>query len=133
MPIPSCPLSWAGAPIKSSRPASSSCTQHSTLLFEVAKHLGRLAELLECPEIVLFEAFERLPIEACQPSVYADWEVRAIALIGGRDERDVPLLALVLAYHYPLWSDDRDFEGINEIQLFTTADLLSRLAGQRNE
>ena len=51
-------------------------TQHT--LFEVAKHLPRLAELLECPELQLFEVFERLPVEACQPSDYADQEARAM-------------------------------------------------------
>ena len=99
-------------------------------LFEVARHLPRLSELLECSELQLFEAFERLPVDACQPSAYAEQENRARALIAARDERDVPLLALALAYQYPLWSDDRDFEGIGEIQLFKTGDLLSRLAAQ---
>jgi predicted nucleic acid-binding protein len=96
-------------------------------LFEVARHLSRLAQLLECPELQVFEAFERMPVEACQPSIYADQEDRAAALIGARDERDVPLLALTLVYGYPLWSDDQDFEGIAEIQLIKTADLVARL------
>jgi predicted nucleic acid-binding protein len=102
-------------------------------LFEVAKHLPRLAELLECPELQLFEVFERLPVEACQPSVYAEQESHAMALIGSRDDRDVPLLALTLAYGYPLWSDDRDFEGIDRIQLVKTADLLSLLSSPAHE
>jgi len=96
-------------------------------LFEVAKHLPRLAQQIECPELELFEAFEHLPVEACQPSVYADQMDRATAIIGGRDERDIPLLALTLTYRYPLWSDDRDFEGIAEIQLFKTSRLLTRI------
>ena len=96
-------------------------------LFEVAKHLPRLALLLECPELQLFEAFARLPVESCQPSEYADQADRAKTLIGTRDERDVPLLALALTYGYPLWSDDRDFRGIQEIELVTTADLALRL------
>jgi predicted nucleic acid-binding protein len=99
-------------------------------LFEVAKHLPRLAQLIECPELELFEAFEHLPIEACQPSVYADYVDRAMAILGARDERDVPLLALTLTYGYPLWSDDRDFEGIEEIRLIKTAELVSRLFSQ---
>lgn len=99
-------------------------------LFEVAKHLPRLAVLLECSELLLFETFQRLPVEACQPSVYAAQELRAWELIGWRDERDVPLLALALTYQYPLWSDDRDFAGIAEIQLIKTADLVSRFSRQ---
>ena len=105
---------------------------HSTqfTLFEVAKHLPRLAQLLGCPELQLFQAFEHLPIEAYQPSVYADHEGRAMSIIGPRDERDVPLLALALTYGYPLWSDDRDFEGIDEIQLVTTAELAAKVLDQ---
>ena len=99
-------------------------------LFEVAKHLPRLAQLLECQELELFEAFEHFPVEACQPSVYADQEDRALAIIGERDPRDVPILALTLAFGYPLWSDDRDFEGIDEIRLITTANLVSQLFSQ---
>jgi predicted nucleic acid-binding protein len=71
-------------------------------LFEVAKHLPRLATLLECSELQLFEAFERLPVEACQPSAYAKHEERAMALIGSRDPRDIPLLALALARDFPI-------------------------------
>lgn len=95
-------------------------------LFEVAKYLPRLAMKLDCSELQLFEAFEHLPVEACQPSAYIDQVERAQLLIGTRDERDVPLLALALARGYPIWSDDRDFEGIVEIQLFKTADLVAR-------
>jgi predicted nucleic acid-binding protein len=39
---------------------------------------------------------------------------------------DIPLLALALERNYPVWSDDRDFEGIKEIQLVKTSDLLAR-------
>jgi hypothetical protein len=67
-------------------------------LFEVAKHLPRLAELLECPELQLFEAFERLPVEACQPSVYANQEPRALRLIAARDAREVPVIRDSICY-----------------------------------
>lgn len=102
---------------------------HSTqyTLFEVAKHLPRVAGIVGLSEIELFEAFEHLPVEPCQPSVYDDQIDRAATIIGGRDERDIPLLALALTYRYPIWSDDRDFEGIAEIQLLTTSELLARI------
>jgi predicted nucleic acid-binding protein len=102
---------------------------HSTqyTLFEVARHLPRVAQLVGLSELELFEVFEHLPVEPCQPSVYDDQIDRAATIIGGRDERDIPLLALALTYGYPIWSDDRDFEGISGIQLFKTADLLARI------
>jgi len=96
-------------------------------LFEVAKYLPRLATLLECSELDLFSVFEELPVEACQPDIYNGKFEHAQKLIGGRDERDVPLLALALTLGYPVWSDDRDFEGIVEIELLKTADLAARL------
>jgi len=97
-------------------------------LFEVAKYLPRLAVTLNCTELQLFEAFRELPVEACQPSVYGEQIELAQKLIGGRDERDVPLLALALTLGHPMWSDDRDFEGIAEIRLFKTGDLKARLS-----
>ena len=96
-------------------------------LFEVAKYIPRLAEKLGSTELELFAAFEELPVVACQPSEYADREGEAAALIGARDERDVPLLAPALTRGYSVWSDDRDFEGIAEIQLYKTSDLIAQL------
>ena len=96
-------------------------------LFEVAKYLPDLAEKLQCSEQEMFAAYEALPVVACQPFEYGAQVTRAADLIGERDERDVPLLALALARGYPIWSDDRDFEGIAEIRLFKTAGLVAQL------
>jgi predicted nucleic acid-binding protein len=96
-------------------------------LFEVAKHLPWLANRLHVSELAVFQTFQLLPIVACQPETY-DLEVKqATELVGKRDPLDVPLLALALARRYMVWSDDRDFEGIAEIQLFKTSELLARI------
>ena len=102
-------------------------------LFELPKHIPWLASRLRKPELELFEEFQLLPIVALQPSAYDHQVDRATTLIGQRDPLDIPLLALGLARGYPIWSDDRDFEGIEVIRLFKTADLISRLAQQRPE
>lgn len=99
-------------------------------LFEVQKHLPWLARKLLKPEIELFQEFQLLSIVACQPATYDHQVQRATELIGQRDALDIPLLALALARRYPVWSDDRDFERIADIQLFKTADLLQRFFSQ---
>jgi predicted nucleic acid-binding protein len=99
-------------------------------LFEVPKHIPWLATRLRKPELQLFEEFQLFPIVACQPEDYDRHVPRATQLITQRDLLDIPLLALALARRYPIWSDDRDFEGIAEIQLMKTADLLRRLTPQ---
>ena len=96
------------------------------VLFGVPKHLPWLASKLRRPELELFREFQLLPIIACQPIAYDHQVQRATELIGQRDSLDIPLLALALARRYAIWSEDRDFEGIAEIQLFKTADLLAR-------
>lgn len=96
-------------------------------LFEVAKHLPWLAAKLRRSEIEVFQEFQLLPVIACQPAEYDHQQKRAADLIAAHDPLDIPLLALALARDYPIWSDDRDFEGIEEITLFKTADLLTRL------
>ncbi len=96
-------------------------------LFEVSRHISWLASRLGKPELELYDEFQLLPVFACQPSSYEHQLDLATQLVGQRDPLDIPLLALVLARGYPLWSDDRDFEGIPEIKLCTTGELLSEL------
>jgi predicted nucleic acid-binding protein len=97
-------------------------------LFEVPKHISWMAARLRKPERKLFEEFQLFPITACQPEAYESHVQQATELIGQRDPLDIPLLALALARGYPIWSDDRDFEGIVEIQLIKTPAILSRIA-----
>lgn len=40
------------------------------------------------------------------------------------DKKDVDILALVLKLQAPLWTEDRDFERIEEITLLRTKDLM---------
>ena len=45
-------------------------------------------------------------------------------LIGDRDPFDVDILALSLETKAPLWSNDSDFEKIDEITCFKTEDII---------
>ncbi len=50
-----------------------------------------------------------------------------------RDPKDVDILALALKFKVPVWSEDKDFEGIEGLVLFKTSDLLNKLANLANE
>ncbi len=102
------------------------CSAQATL-FEVAKHLPWVAGKLQLPEIHLFQEFQLLPIEACQPTEYQAYEEQALNMIAARDPLDVPVLALALARHTPIWSNDHDFDGLAGVQVFKTSQLLDHL------
>jgi predicted nucleic acid-binding protein len=97
-------------------------TQHA--LFEVAKHLSSLARRLELPESDLFREYQLLPVVACQPDQYDSCLMEAERWIGGRDPKDVPILALAISLRCRLWTDDRDFDGISVVSVVKTADLV---------
>lgn len=103
-------------------------TQHT--LFEVQKYVPRMAAKLGIREQELLEAYNLLPVVAYQPVTFESHIEQAKSLIEARDQNDVQILALALKLQRPLWSDDRDFESIHEIELVKTADLLSRSFGR---
>jgi predicted nucleic acid-binding protein len=96
-------------------------TQHT--LFEVAKYLPFLAKRLDLPESELFREYQLLPIIPCQPDRYDFCLAEAHRWIGGRDPKDAPVLALAISLHCPLWTDDRDFDGLSVVSIVRTADL----------
>ena len=98
------------------------------VLFEVAKYLPEVAKKIGVKELHLYRAFQLLPVEACQPSTYSGKEQLARRLIAERDPRDVPLLALALQRNTPIWSNDRDFQGIEGVQVWSTGELLNRIS-----
>jgi predicted nucleic acid-binding protein len=103
------------------------CAAQATL-FEVAKHIPRVAAKVGLTESHLFREFQLLPIEACQPAEYGAYYSQSASLIAGRDPHDVPTLALALSRNIPIWSNDKDFQGLAGVQVFTTSQLLDCLA-----
>jgi predicted nucleic acid-binding protein len=93
-------------------------------LFEVEKYLPFVAQKLDRAELDLFREFELLPVTAVQPHVYESELGRATELIGWRDPKDVPVLALAVRLRLPVWTEDRDFENIPGVSVYKTADLL---------
>ena len=68
--------------------------------------------------------FELIPVRACQSKEYETSLSTAQLLVGDRDPFDVDILALTLKTGAPLWSNDSDFEGIEEITLLKTKDII---------
>jgi predicted nucleic acid-binding protein len=99
--------------------------QHT--LFEVAKYLPIVAAKLRRSESDLFREYELLPVVVCQPREYEARLPLATQLIGLRDPKDVHTLALALRFHVPIWTEDRDFDGLPGVKVFRTAELLAEL------
>lgn len=99
-------------------------TQHT--LFEVEKYIPLMARKLGRRELDLLREFELLAIVACQPNQYDSRIEEASLLIAQRDPKDVPILALTLELGYPLWTEDRDFDGISVISVRRTAELMEK-------
>ena len=105
------------------------CMSSQHTLFEVEKYLPHVANRIGRNELDLWREFQLLPVIAVQPREY-DLELkRATELIGQRDPKDVHVLALALRLDLPIWTNDRDFEGLSQhVSTHKTADLLSLIA-----
>ncbi len=68
-------------------------------------------------EKTLHAELAKFPLKIVHPQYYSHTIEQAKILIGSRDITDIDILALPLAVNSPLWSNDRDFEGIEEIEL----------------
>jgi predicted nucleic acid-binding protein len=65
-----------------------------------------------------------LPITVCQANEYDAHIKKANDLIGGRDAKDIPILALTLCLGCPLWTEDHDFDNLSDVLVRHTADLI---------
>ena len=99
-------------------------------LDELARHRAKIARAarLKVDEIdllltLLLTSVVVVPFERIAPHLPA-----ADALIGAIDPDDVPFVALALAEeHDGIWSNDRAFENIPNIKLWTTTSLKTHL------
>jgi predicted nucleic acid-binding protein len=95
-------------------------------LAEVEEYALVLGEKKRLQTDILLLAVASLPVTVISPSDYSGKLVEARRRISRRDPDDVDLLALALQFQVPVWSNDRDFEGL-QVELFTTEDLLRHL------
>lgn len=98
--------------------------------WEVKRYIPMISIKTGASDEKVLKAFELFPVIACQDSFFEKQLERAHELIGSRDPTDVDLLALALKLQCRLWSHDRDFQGIEDIVVVTTDDLLTMLAAK---
>lgn len=101
-------------------------TEYTT--WEVKKYIPALAAKSGMPESELFYMLDHYPIVAVPPFIYNEMRQHAETLIAHRDPDDVEILALILKWNIPLWTNDHDFDNIPEITTFTTAEILAQIA-----
>jgi predicted nucleic acid-binding protein len=75
----------------------------------------------------LLTELNEFPLFIIPRKVYISKINLATELIGKRDPKDVDILALTLHLNVPIWSNDKDFEGIEEIELLKTEDMLKKI------
>jgi hypothetical protein len=80
--------------------------------------------LIAAPESELLDALTALPITTVAPYRYRHALPTALSLIGQRDAKDAELLALALALHIPVWSNDKDFDGIPGVVRLSTEEMV---------
>lgn len=90
---------------------------------EVEKYIPVLASKRDIPMEDLYMALSMLPLSVCDVDFYKNKVNQAKKLIENRDPNDVHLLALALRLGCPIWSNDKDFKGL-EIRVYSTLDLI---------
>ncbi len=98
------------------------------VLQEVREYLPVLAakKKLSAPEMTAIVSL--LPLRQYPGDAYAAFIPQATELVGDRDPDDVETLALAFAMEAPIWTNDRDFEGVR-VTTYTTAALLALPGG----
>lgn len=91
---------------------------------EVKKYFPVIAKKAGTSEELVSLAFSLLPVKIYPKQFYYHKIRKAKELIGKKDKKDVDILALALISQSPLWSQDKHFEGIVQIKLLKTKDLL---------
>jgi len=99
-------------------------TEHT--FSEVEEYAPVLAKTKRLPADILLLALAALPVTLVNRNPYNKTLAKATRRIGPRDPDDVDLLALALHLQIPIWSNDRDFEGLS-VDRFTTERLLRHL------
>lgn len=93
-------------------------------LDEIRKYVPFISEKSGVAAAEVSVALELLPVSVFQQPYYKGEIPDAEKLIGARDPKDVDILALTLAMHAPLWTEDKDFDGISGISVIRTKDLI---------
>jgi predicted nucleic acid-binding protein len=99
-------------------------TEHT--LAEVEEYAVVLPRRKACRRTWCSFALAALPTTVLGRNIYAKNIPEARKRISLRDPEDVDLLALALHLRIPIWSNDKDFQGLG-VDLFTAEQLLRSL------
>lgn len=86
---------------------------------EVEVYALVLARKKRLPSDLLLLALAALPVTLVSRSRYVRSIPEATRKMGRRDPDDIELLALALDFKIPIWSNDKDFEGLSVERLTT--------------
>lgn len=92
---------------------------------EAEKYIPVLALSRNLPMDDLYMALSTLPVHARDVESYKDTLKIAKSMMKERDPDDVHLLALAQKLACPIWSNDKDFQGLG-IKVYTTLDLIRK-------
>lgn len=98
---------------------------------EIEKYESLIKDKLDSREreeeydYLLSELFH--PIVIVSPSVYEEKVKEAHKVMKSIDEKDTEFLALALTYDIPVWSDDGDFQEQNEVEVYTTEQIVEEI------
>ncbi len=96
----------------------------TTLNFkEVEKYIPILASKRNIPLENLYMALSLLPISVCDEEFYKNKINKAKRILERKDPDDIHLLALAFKLNCPIWSNDKDFEGLG-VKVYSTLDLI---------
>jgi predicted nucleic acid-binding protein len=90
---------------------------------EVERYIPILASKWRLHLSDLYLALSILPVLVCGIEFYKHALKKAKSMIGERNTDDIHLLGLALKLSFPIWSNDKDFEGLG-IQVYSTLDLI---------
>jgi predicted nucleic acid-binding protein len=102
------------------------CTTEFNVV-ELSEYLPLLARKYGLDPIQIWTQWRMLPVEVFREAYYKTKMAEAGKLLSRRDPDDVHLAALALKEGIPVWTNDRDFEDLRGVKVFSTAELLTML------
>ena len=97
---------------------------------EVSEYLPAMAEHYGLPLELVQIQWRLLPLQVHERPAYGRFFAAALADLAQRDPEDAHALALARCLRLPVWSNDRDFEGLG-VECYPTARLLALLKRER--
>ena len=91
---------------------------------EVKKHIQLIAKKSGINEKEIREALFLLPIKIYPKKEYKNKIEIADKIIGNIDKKDIDILALSLKENCHVWSEDKDFRNLKEVNLIRTKDFV---------